>query len=78
MVGAGQEEVCKVVEALKQVLRDDLGGLLLPVLGALFDLPLTPKLRREALGLAQEALAVVQDADVPVVVSRLNNKAGWW
>jgi len=71
VVGAGPEEVAQVVEALKQALQEDLAGLLLPVLGALFDLPLGPRLRREALGLAQEALAVVQDADVPVVVRTL-------
>ncbi len=71
VVGAGAEEVARVVAALQRCLQDDLSGLLLPVLGALFDLPLTPKLRREALGLAEEALGVVADADVPVVVRTL-------
>jgi hypothetical protein len=69
MVGADQQSVMRTVEALKLALNEDLTGLLLPVLGVLFELPLTPKLRQEALNLAVEALAVVQDADVPVVVS---------
>jgi hypothetical protein len=52
----------------RQVLSEDLGGLLVPVLGALFDLPLPMRLRKEALRLAREALSVAQDQDVPVVV----------
>lgn len=71
VVGAGPEEATRVVTALQRCLQDDLSGLLLPVLGALFDLPLPAKLRREALGLAEDALGVVADADVPVVVRTL-------
>ncbi|EWM25419.1 hypothetical protein Naga_100005g69 [Nannochloropsis gaditana] len=71
VVGAAPAEVARVVEAMKSALQDDMAGLLLPVLGALFDLPLGPRLRREALALAEEALAVVKDADVPVIVRTL-------
>lgn len=39
------------------------------MLAALFDLPLPAKLRREALQLARDSLAVVEDQDVPLVVS---------
>lgn len=58
----------KVAEAIQLALNEDLTGLLLPVLAALFDLPLPAKHRREALQLARDALGVVADQDVPLVV----------
>lgn len=57
-----------MAEAIQLALNEDLTGLLLPVLAALFDLPLPAKHRREALQLARDALGVVADQDVPLVV----------
>lgn len=61
-------QVVKVAEAIQLALNEDLTGLLLPVLAALFDLPLPSKHRKEALQLARDALGVVADQDVPLVV----------
>lgn len=68
LVGATDAVICRVVEAFKNLLNEDV-TLLVPVLGAVFDLPLNGRLRKEALRLCRDALAVVNEDDVPVVVS---------
>jgi len=67
LMGATSQEVVHVVLLLKDLVKQDL-DLVLPVLATVFDLPLGQKLRKEFLGLAEEALSMVKEDDVPLVV----------
>ena len=67
---AGEEGINLVVEQYKELLTRD-RAFLVPVIGSLGELPLPAALKGQVLGMMQESLSIVEEADVPTVVRAL-------
>lgn len=65
-----EEATKQILDSLRKILQDDAQALL-PVLGCLALLPLSPKGRAEAWNVALSSLPVVSEADLPVLVRTL-------
>ncbi len=67
---AGESGIDMIVELYKELLSRD-RVFMVPVIGSLGELPLPASLKGQVLGMMQESLSIVEEADVPTVVRAL-------
>lgn len=67
---SGEGGIDMIVEQYKELLSRD-RAFLVPVIGSLGELPLPAALKGQVLGMMQESLSIVDEADVPTVVRAL-------
>ena len=70
LMGEGEEEMGQLLEACKEVMAAD-RTLMLPVIGALGQAPLTDALKHDLARLALGALPLAEEADLPTLVRAL-------